>query len=159
MGGTGPVNKKGSAMRPALLVVSLLVLFLPSVAFAVAFDADAEADGLITLEKSKWEAPGSGTGLETVIHLFADDFISVEYGTDLSGVVRKTRDEVFSGPPLPSAAFNLTEWKVLRPSADVVLLSYHVKSLSFPWQAYATSVWTRRDGAWKTIFYQASTAR
>jgi hypothetical protein len=40
----------------------------------------------------------------------------------------------------------------------VVIVSYRVKGLSFPWQAYATSVWSRRRGKWQTVFYQASTA-
>jgi hypothetical protein len=41
----------------------------------------------------------------------------------------------------------------------VFIVSYRVNGLSFPWQAYATSVWVRRDGRWQTVFYQASTAQ
>ena len=109
------------------------------------------------LESAKW-APSSLGSRDAFMALFADDFVSVEYGSDVQGGVhRKTRAEVFSAPPLPPAKFELSEWHFIHADKNVVIVSYRVKGLSFPWQAYATSVWSRRQGKWQTIFYQAST--
>ena len=49
-------------------------------------------------------------GREAFMNLFAEDFVSVEYGSDVQGGVhRKTRADVFSGPPLPPAEFELSD--------------------------------------------------
>jgi hypothetical protein len=118
--------------------------------------ADAE---LQRLETAKWDPPSLG-GRDAYIALFADDFVSVEYGSDVQGGVhRKTRADVFSAPPLPPAKFELSEWKFIHADADVVIVSYRVNGLTFPWEAYATSVWVHRAGRWQTVFYQASTAK
>jgi hypothetical protein len=110
------------------------------------------------LENSKWD-PASATDRAAFMALFASDFVSVEYGSDVhGGVHRKTRADVFSGPPLPPARFELSDWHFIQADGDVVVVSYRVKGLSFPWEAYATSVWARRSGTWQTVFYQASTA-
>lgn len=117
---------------------------------------DAE---LQRLESAKWD-PASLGSRDAYIALFADDFVSVEYGSDVQGGVhRKTRADVFSAPPLPPAKFALSEWKFIRADADVTIVSYRVNGLSFPWEAYATSVWVHRAGRWQTVFYQASTAK
>jgi hypothetical protein len=111
------------------------------------------------LETSKWNAAPTG-GREAFMDLFAEDFVSVEYGSDVQGGVhRKTRADVFSGPPLPPAEFELSDWRFIHADPHVFIVSYRVNGLSFPWQAYATSVWVRRAGKWQTVFYQASTAQ
>ena len=111
------------------------------------------------LETSKWNAEQPG-GRDAFMALFAEDFVSVEYGSDVQGGVhRKTRADVFSGPPLPPAEFELSDWRFIHADPHVFIVSYRVNGLSFPWQAYATSVWVRRDGKWQTVFYQASTAQ
>lgn len=119
---------------------------------------DMSANELKQLESSKWDS-SLPANREAFMRLFADDFESVEYGTDVQGGVhRRTRADVFSGPPLPPARFELSDWHFIHADTDVVIVSYRVKGLSFPWQAYATSVWAYRDGRWQTVFYQASTA-
>ena len=119
--------------------------------------AGVQAD-LKRLEESKWD-PASAANREGFMALFADDFVSVEYGSDVhGGVHRRTRADVFSGPPVPPARFELSDWHFIRADGDVVIVSYRVKGLSFPWEAYATSVWAQRRGKWQTVFYQASTA-
>jgi hypothetical protein len=116
--------------------------------------SDAE---LQRLETAKWNP--STLGREEFMALFADDFVSVEYGSDVQGGVhRKTRADVFSAPPLPPAEFALSDWRFIHADPHVLIVSYRVKGQSFPWQAYATSVWAHRDGRWQTVFYQASTA-
>lgn len=139
-------------------VALLLTTILGSAAMAATpLNAKSEAD-LIALEKGKWD-PSILGDLKTMVSMFADDFVSVEYGADVNGgVKRKTKAEVFSGGPLPPAKFELTDFKTIKPSADSVILSYHVHGLSFAWDAYATSVWAKRAGKWTTVFYQASTA-
>ena len=112
------------------------------------------------LETSKWNPALLGGNREDFLALFADDFVSVEYGSDVQGGVhRKTRADVFSGPPLPPAEFELSDWRFIHADPHVFIVSYRVKGISYPWQAYATSVWVHRGGRWQTVFYQASTAQ
>lgn len=118
--------------------------------------SDAEIQ---TLETSKWN-PSQLSGRDAFLALFAEDFVSVEYGSDVQGGVhRKTRADVFSEPPLPPAEFELSDWRFIHADPHVFIVSYRVRGISFPWQAYATSVWVQRDGRWQTVFYQASTAQ
>jgi hypothetical protein len=113
------------------------------------------------LERAKWGDPAGALTPEAFKALFAEDFLSVEYGAQSppTAVERKTRAQVFSGPPLPPAKFELSEWQAIHASPDVVILSYKVTGVSFPWKAYATSTWARRGGKWYTVFYQASNTR
>lgn len=108
------------------------------------------------LETAKWD-PESRNARESYLAMFADDFVSVEYGSDVQGGVhRKTRGEVFSGPPLPPAQFELSDWQFVRADEHVIVVSYRVKGLTYPWNAYASSIWSRREGRWLTVFYQVS---
>jgi hypothetical protein len=116
-------------------------------------------DYLVKIESQKW-TPQTFKSPAEFMALFAPDFVSVEYGADVTGgVQRKTREQVFSGGPLPPATFDLRDFKIIHPSADTAIVSYKVIGKSFKWQAYATSVWARRAGKWVTVFYQASTAK
>ena len=134
------------------------VLIVSGCTTAKMMPARPDDSELQRLESAKWD-PSSLGGKEAFMDLFAEDFVSVEYGPDVhGGVHRKTRADVFSAPPLPPARFELSEWKFIHAAADAVVVSYRVKGLSFPWEAYATSMWARRGGKWRTVFYQASTA-
>lgn len=142
----------------ALMMMAVLGCTTASPTATPASSATAEAE-LQRLETAKWD-PASLGGREAYIALFADDFVSVEYGSDVQGGVhRKTRADVFSAPPLPPAKFALSEWKFIRADANVTIVSYRVNGLSFPWEAYATSVWVHRGSKWQTVFYQASTSK
>ncbi len=139
---------------------ALLALFT-----TLAFSAMAQGggsvgdDALVTLEQRKWNPEGFSSR-EEFVALFADDFVSVGDGFDISsGVQRKTKTEVFSGPSHPPATFELSDFKVVHPNSDAAIVSYRVTGKSFPWKAYVTSVWARRQGKWTTVFYQASTAK
>ena len=138
-----------------------LLLCVPVVPASMAPTPGSTDAELVRLERAKWGDPAGALTPEAFGALFADDFVSVEYGAEVPpvGVVRKTRAQVFAGPPLPPAEFELSEWQAIHAGPDVVILSYKVMGVTFPWKAYATSVWTRRGGKWLTIFYQASTAR
>jgi hypothetical protein len=140
---------------------SLLLLTLCCAALTAcsttAANVQPTTDELQRLETAKW-SPASLGSKEAFMALFAEDFVSVEYGSDVQGGAhRKTRADVFSAPPLPPAQFELSEWHFVRANPDVIIVSYRVKGLSFPWEAYATSVWAHRQGKWQTVFYQAST--
>jgi hypothetical protein len=142
--------------RTSIVFLALLVASGCATTTVNVTASDAEIQ---QLETSKWNAEQPG-GREAFMNLFAEDFVSVEYGSDVQGGVhRKTRADVFSGPPLPPAEFELSDWRFIHADPHVFIVSYRVNGLSFPWQAYATSVWVRRDGKWQTVFYQASTAQ
>lgn len=143
---------------PILLIAALLVIVAGCSTTKGSRVAASDAE-IQRLEMAKWN-PALSTGREAFLALFAEDFVSVEYGSDVQGGVhRKTRADVFSGPPLPSAEFELSDWRFIHADPHVFIVSYRVKGLSFPWQAYATSVWVQRGGKWQTVFYQASTAQ
>ncbi len=142
----------------APVLVALLVAFSSGCATAPGPSAATVEAELQRLESAKWDPPSLGTP-EAFMALFADDFVSVEYGSNTqAGVQRKTRAQVFGGGPLPPAKFELSDWRFIHADSRTVILSYHVNALSFPWRAYATSVWANRGGRWTTVFYQASTA-
>jgi len=140
-------------------LISLIVLLVASGCSTMTANVTASDAEIQRLETSKWNADLPG-GREAFMEMFAEDFVSVEYGSDVQGGVhRKTRADVFSGPPQPPAEFELSDWRFIHADPHVFIVSYRVNGLSFPWQAYATSVWVRRGGQWQTVFYQASTAK
>jgi hypothetical protein len=142
-------------MKPKYLTALALLFTLAACSTGVTNQAPTDAE-LQRLESAKWD-PASLESKEGFMALFVEDFVSVEYGSDVQGGVhRKTRAEVFSAPPLPPAKFELSEWQFIRADRHVIIVSYKVKGISFPWEAYATSVWSHRDGKWQTVFYQAS---
>jgi hypothetical protein len=143
-------------MRPRSCLPILLLVAIP----ALAQDADHAVDAeLIRMETSKWD-PASLLNPFKLMSMFSDEMLSVEYGSDFQGKAeRRTWREILAYGPLPPMKTQLTEWKALHPTPDVVILSYKVTAPAADWKAYATSVWARRDGKWQTVFYQASTAK
>ena len=115
------------------LLVLLLVAALPARAF------DPTEEELIRLEATKWDPASLLHPLE-LMSLFSDDMISIDAGTDLKGGAERRN------------------WAEIL-AFDTVVLSYRVTGVSVEWKGYATSVWARREGKWKTVFYQASTAK
>ena len=144
-------------MKRFLIFATALIL-VSACATVPAVSTSQSENELRTLESAKWQ-PSSFGSAEEFMALFAEDFVSVEYGANpAGGVTRKTRADAFAGGPLPPAKFELSDWRFVHPDAATVVISYRVNALTFPWHAYATSVWTRRSGKWKTVFYQASTS-
>jgi hypothetical protein len=138
----------------------VLALFVPAMVPALASGPDPNTDAeLMRMEATKWQ-PASLAHPFELMSMFSDEMLSVEYGADLrGGAERRTWREILAYGPLPAWNVKLGEWRTLHPSADVVILSYKVTGVSIDWKAYATSVWARRDGKWKTVFYQASTTK
>lgn len=143
-------------MRPFHLLAVCVLAAAPAFAADPEPATDAE---LMRMETTKWQ-PASLAHPFELMSMFSDEMLSVEYGSDLhGGAERRTWREILAFGPLPAWSVKLGEWRALHPSADVVILSYKVTGVSVDWRAYATSVWARRDGKWKTVFYQASTAK
>lgn len=118
-------------------------------------------------ESAKWH-PSSLGGGENFMALFANDFVTVEFGADLHGGVERKFDafSVMSGPEgvsfrevLDQIHFELSGWRFVHIDSIGLVASYHVSAPSLKWKAYATSVWAKREDRWKTVFYQASTAK
>ncbi len=118
------------------------------------------------LETGKWR-PSSIGGCDALLSLFAEGFVSVEYGADLHGAVERKFDasSILASPGgaklvemLDATVFALEEWHFIHPVPNVVIVSYRVTAAAFGWTAYATSVWSWHDGSWQTVFYQASQA-
>lgn len=124
---------------------------------------DAELE---RLESAKWHP--SSLGVENVLALFADDFVTVEYGADLhGGVERKFNAKIAMASPegaqffqfLDQIGFELSDWHLLHINAVGVVISYRVVAPSLAWKACGTSVWAKRGDKWQTVFYQASNAK
>lgn len=127
---------------------------------------DAVEVDLQRLESAKWHP--SSLGRETCLSLFADDFVTVEYGANLRGGVERKfnartsmsgREGARLFQLLDQTHFELSGWRFIRIDSVGVVASYHVSASSLGWSAYATSVWAKRGDRWLTVFYQASTAR
>ena len=143
-------------MRPLLAAALFAAAAAPAWGAGAEPAPDAE---LMRMEAAKWQ-PASLAHPFELMSMFSDEMLSVEYGADLhGGAERRTWREILAYGPLPAWTVKLGDWRTLHPSADVVILSYKVTGISVDWRAYATSVWARRDGKWKTVFYQASTAK
>lgn len=128
--------------------------------------ADAIEVDLQRLESAKWHP--SSLGNEKFSALFADDFVTVEYGANLHGGVERKFNATtsMSGPEsagffkfLDETHFELSDWRFIHIDSVGVVASYHVSAPTLRWSAYATSVWAKRGDRWLTVFYQASTAR
>ncbi len=100
--------------------------------------------------------------------LFADDFVTVEFGADLHGGVERkfNANTLMSGPEgvkfrqlLDQTHFELSDWRFIHIDSPGVVVSYRVSAPSLRWKAYTTSVWAKRGHQWKAFFNQASTAK
>ncbi len=143
-------------MRIAIFLVLSAVC-----AASVAAEEPANGDDsqLIRMETEKW-SPSSLAHPVKLLSMFSTEMLSVDYGADVHGAAeRRTWKDIMAYGPLPAWKVELGEWRVLHPTPDVAIVSYKVTGDSIQWKAYATSIWVKREGAWKTTFYQASTAK
>ena len=114
---------------------------------------------IIAKETQKWDAIRAGSW-SNIAGLYADDYMSVGYAPDLT-VSRRTKQEMFGRAKLGRADFHLSDIKVITSNADTAVISFIATGTgSGPFGSsfaiYASSVWVKRRGEWKTIFYQAS---
>ncbi|HJQ21412.1 MAG TPA: hypothetical protein VJ867_13775 [Gemmatimonadaceae bacterium] len=145
----------------------LCTLFFCSTAVAA---QSARTDTLLRrLETAKWRPSTLGAN-QHLFDLFASDFTTIEYGTDgtFAGVRRVLDARKFMQSGGESAlvdamnkmSFDLSDWHFQHLAPSVVLLSYQVASPQFGAnRLWATSIWRRTNGTWRTSFYQASRAQ
>jgi hypothetical protein len=150
--------------------IAMAIFALTLCSTAVHAQSSTKSDTLLQrLETAKWRPSSLGSG-EALQDLFAQDFMTVEYGTDgtFAGVHRvvdaKKLMEAGGEDALISAlnqmTFSLSDWQFQHLSPTVVLVSYEVTSPQFgDTHLWATSIWRRVGNKWQTSFYQASKAR
>ena len=150
------------------IVATIVALVLTSTAAPA--QSPSGPDTLIQrLETAKWRPSVLGPR-KALLDLFAPDFMSVEYEPDgtFAGVRRvvNAKKLLEAGGEdaliraLNAMTFVLSDWRFQHLSPGVVLVSYQVASPQFRnTHLWATSVWRRSGGEWRTSFYQASTAR
>jgi len=150
-------------MKNVMMVV-LLLISVSSIAFAQTKpkkknqDADIESI-VLAKEKQKWEAIRTGQW-SSVESLYADDCISIGYAPDLT-ISRRTKQDLFGKAKLGQADFLLSDFKVVISNADTAVVTFKARGTDKTppgpgFVIFATSVWVKRAGEWKTIFYQAS---
>jgi hypothetical protein len=152
-----------------LVSLALAAALLASVAPAcrntpTAPDADATAATpmLVARETAKWSLLfGTASQRDSAVAWYAPDFVNVGYGA--TGLGRSGRSEMTQSlaffPTLPAGAFRVSDMKTVQPGDGTVVVSYRIDGpgpTGGPWAAYAVSVWALRNGAWQTVFYQAS---
>lgn len=144
------------ALRRTCLGSVIFFCLLAGASAAAPTDSDASLE---KLERSKW----TPDGLKQIRPLLADDMLSVEYGFGAMPRTRRINMAFMDAQPPPAPPpgmepprFELSDFRFVHPSADTTIVSYHVKGLTMPFDAYATSVWARRAGKWITVFYQAT---
>lgn len=121
---------------------------------------------LVEQETGKWTKFFAGSvDMAWYENTFTDDFVNV--GDGPTGVTRSviTYAATRNGPAfpaLPANAFTVSEMLVVPAGGDGAVLTYRVTGpgpLGPGWSAYATSVWRRDGGRWRTVFYQATPVR
>jgi hypothetical protein len=164
---------KGSVgMKTRVLYLDLISLLLVLSIFGYAAanppsrSVSVDAD-LRRLEEAKWHPSSLGSS-ERFATLFADDFVTVEYGADIHGAVyRKLNAKASMSSSefakllqlLDQTQFSLSDRHFIHIGSDGVVVSYHVTAPALDWNAYAISVWAKRGGRWQTVMYQASIAK
>jgi hypothetical protein len=150
-------------MKNVVMIILLLIL-VSSIAFAQTkrkkMSQDARIESIVLAkEKQKWEAIRTGQW-SSIENLYADDCISIGYAPDLT-ISRRTKQELFGKAKLGKADFSLSDFKVVISNADTAVVTFKARGTDKTppgpgFVIYATSVWVKRAGEWKTIFYQAS---
>lgn len=146
-------------VRPALfaLAAALSLTSLPGCATAIRTEiaTEIETDALVELERNKWALAARSPA--AFADLIAADFYAVEPGDSAQIPARRmNKDQVLARLPLPIAEFEITDVRVVRPNSGAAILSYRVRGVGGPFEAFATSHWARREGRWVTVFYQST---
>jgi hypothetical protein len=113
---------------------------------------------LVTMERQKWRALAEGK-FGSVADLFAEDFINVAWLPE-KGMVRQPRAEALAALakfPASQEEIPLSDFQLVHATDGAVIVTY--KAAAPFGLLFATSVWARRGGEWKTVFYQASVAK
>jgi ketosteroid isomerase-like protein len=113
-------------------------------------------DELLALEHAAWKANLAGDGAHYDRYLTHDALSVSPFGV-------ATRDEavaVINANQNPYSSYELTEPHILALADDAALVTYRVRvegdtdGSPFSYDAFATSVYVRRDDAWRGAFFQ-----
>jgi hypothetical protein len=112
---------------------------------------------LLELETRVWEALAAGDATADAA-LLSDDFLGV-YPTGFAG--RDDHSGALAGGP-SVGAYALHDARTLVVTEDDVLLAYRAEYRrtpdADPETMYVSSLWSRRDGAWRNTFSQDTPA-
>jgi len=130
--------------------------FILAVCFALSVGNPDPAASLIVREKAKWDFQHLDAA--KLAAEYAPDFVEIGYKPE--GVRRQVRPDIAAAfrelqtsAPSNMPPWTLSDFEVVRPSRDTVILSYRAEGFL---KLYATTVWALRDGKWVSVFYQAT---
>lgn len=115
---------------------------------------------LIKRELAKWEALKTAN-FGAHPEWYASDFVSIGYLPNAS-VYRtgtgksQTPTVAQSKAKFPAARFQVSGFTIVTASPTVKIITYQADG---PLNLYVTTVWTRRNNEWKSVFYQATKYR
>lgn len=84
--------------------------------------------------------------------LIDPSFLGVRYGKN--GAVELVRYADLKPQAAPAAPLRAQAFQVVRPTAEVAVVTYDVQSAGSHYQA--SSVWVSKNGPWKTVFSQST---
>lgn len=150
-------------IRATLIGGLLCCVLLPTAADATqpadASQTATEKD-LLAKENSSWDlAIKKDAAAYKALH--AQDFITVSG----DGVIGKDQSESSAlDPQVSFDHYTLSGQHLSWVQKDVALITYHVvvsgmdHGKKFDGDAYASSIWVKRQGRWENVFYQATPA-
>jgi uncharacterized protein (TIGR02246 family) len=115
----------------------------------------AVADEVEDIEHRGWQALSSADGAAFYANLMADDGLMVFPGSVLD---RQQSLRAIAGAP-PWASFDLEDVRVIETGPDGALVTYRAiaqREGEAPYRAWMSSVYARRDGAWRLVLHQQS---
>lgn len=137
-------------MKRALILGLMVVAAISTIAAHV---NDSSHAFLQSREFAKWDAVNAGKSPDLAV--FDPGFISIGYGGDGRVYLTRLADWKSSAValPKPPAPFALSDVQFVDVDADTMILTYRVHG---PLELHATSIWSKRGGEWRTVFYQAT---
>ncbi|GAA3383779.1 nuclear transport factor 2 family protein [Cryptosporangium minutisporangium] len=114
------------------------------------------SDEVTTLEEQGWRALASGpaAALEFYERVLDDAVLMLLPG----GLALDDRDTILkSMSGQPWASFELSDWRVVRPTPDTAVVAYRADAQrdgSAPYSALISSVYVRRQDGWKLTVHQ-----
>ena len=137
--------------RVGLCMLALVMLAVDAAA------QDKLQDTLLAEEKKLIDAINNKQDKAAIRELLADQSMSI---TASRG--RQTTAETVAGlEKISFSDYKISDVKVIAVSPDVAILTYNFSSTggitgqpATPTTAYATSVWRKRDGQWRSVSHQ-----
>jgi uncharacterized protein (TIGR02246 family) len=120
--------------------------------------ADELKDELVAKEKASWEAWANGNG-DAFQEILAEDATYAVAGEGIT-VGRNAIIDGIRANNCQIDDLSFSDFSLRQLTADIALLTYSASSNTtcngqkLPSSVYATSIWIRQDGQWRTTSYQ-----